>query len=800
MMIDARRPIHTEAPKSVLEIRLNEVLVGQITLMSADTSVFSLSDSYIEDENRPTVSISFRSSFGRLITEYKPTKMQLHPFFSNLLPEGHMRKYLADKLGVNPKREFLLLSGLRDDLPGAIRIKPDDAVQIPSDGDDEPHSQDFTDALHFSLAGIQLKMSAVKEASGGLTIPAQGVGGSWIIKLPSSKHDNVPEVEFAMLQLASYTGLDVPEINLIPTASIGNLPEDLDDPTGLTLAIKRFDRTNEGERIHMEDFAQVFKLYPADKYKKTSYGGIAYVIFSEVDELALVEYIRRLVFSVAIGNADMHLKNWTLLYSDPRKPSLSPAYDFVPTIAYMPGRNLAFKIGEEKNLDRITFEQFELMASHAKLPTRLVVNTAKEFTETFYETWKKHKNSLNLPSAVLDSIESNLDRVPLFKPIYVPVSNQQMLMTASVAGDLLPDPSISDSEILYVGFDGTTLRQPRPPVLNSNSIGEQAMALVKQHPKLNGSRVTAYASPNTFLDWRSSNVFTFEEHRVLSESFSSEHLKQSSTLTFRYKLLPNDFAEVTQNFKDAKSFDMDFYFDNGELWTWNGRIAQMKDILHDPNYINEATLTITVSNPKRLLPLDQPQKKIEVSATPHLVHLTGDDFLVVFNRYEAIQYRKTLVRAQKGILAERTDIQWAGGVIEVLPFPDHVSVTVFTRFKNGVQYHSFTLEFDNITKHLNELESAIKELQYLSEGEVMTRKRMKHIQTFVAKDLSGKAHILNAYVEMIGVGTLDDPTAEAEGLKTLKTDTGMHVNYISKGEYKIVETGQLLRSDDPGAM
>jgi hypothetical protein len=66
------------------------------------------------------------------------------------------------------------------------------------------------DVLRFSLAGVQLKFSAVMEASGGLTIPAHGVGGSWIVKMPSTQFATVPEVEFVMLELARAAGLDVP--------------------------------------------------------------------------------------------------------------------------------------------------------------------------------------------------------------------------------------------------------------------------------------------------------------------------------------------------------------------------------------------------------------------------------------------------------------------------------------------------------------------------------------------------------------------------------------------------------------
>ncbi|MBA4369385.1 MAG: hypothetical protein C0403_17305 [Desulfobacterium sp.] len=77
------------------------------------------------------------------------------------------------------------------------------------------------------MAGIQLKFSAVQEATGGLTIPAQGSGGSWIVKLPSTSFDAVPENEFAMMRLAGMIGMNVPEIRLIPIHNISGLPDDM---------------------------------------------------------------------------------------------------------------------------------------------------------------------------------------------------------------------------------------------------------------------------------------------------------------------------------------------------------------------------------------------------------------------------------------------------------------------------------------------------------------------------------------------------------------------------------------------
>jgi serine/threonine-protein kinase HipA len=131
--------------------------------------------------------------------------------------------------------------------------------------------------MRFSLAGVQLKFSAVQQANGGLTIPATGKGGSWIVKLPSSRFDAVPENEYSMMELARMLGMDVPETQLLPINQIANIPAGIGKYGDSAFVIKRFDRVD-GQAIHIEDFAQVFGVYPQDKYKKASMRNIAQVI------------------------------------------------------------------------------------------------------------------------------------------------------------------------------------------------------------------------------------------------------------------------------------------------------------------------------------------------------------------------------------------------------------------------------------------------------------------------------------------------------------------------------------------
>lgn len=273
---------------TVLDVRLHGETIGTLTRLPGDRVLFAFTENYVADQNRPTLSLSFKDALGSLIIDVRPTQTRLPAFFGNLLPEGAMRDYLAARASVKPEREFFLLAVLGRDLPGALEIQPAD-VGMPLDENTIMSGESVTNpesdtALHFSLAGVQLEFSAVKGAAGGLTIPADGVGGSWIVKLPSAKFPNVPENEFAMMELARQVGIAVPETGLIPLSRISGLPSGIDAVGKHAHVIERFDRAANGERIHVEDFAQVFAVYPERKYERASYRNIAEVLWAETGE------------------------------------------------------------------------------------------------------------------------------------------------------------------------------------------------------------------------------------------------------------------------------------------------------------------------------------------------------------------------------------------------------------------------------------------------------------------------------------------------------------------------------------
>jgi len=402
------------ADGSVLEVLLYEEPIGTLTIVPGDKSLFAFNEDYINDENRSVLGLGFKDEFGQLITDFRPYGPKVMPFFSNLLPEGHLREYLAERAEVNPEREFFLLWALGSDLPGAITIRPADGEELPpSARDNADHDHRVENALRFSLAGVQLKFSAINESKGGLTIPAQGIGGSWIIKLPSREFEGVPENEFSMMTIARLIGMDVPAIDLVELASISNLPEGIGTTERKAFAIERFDRLDDGTAIHIEDFAQIFGIYPKDKYTKANHVNIGSVIAVESSDDDIIEFIRRLVFNTLIGNADMHVKNWSMRYLDRQNAVLAPAYDFVSTIAYLPDENAALNFSRKKRFDEFTEDELTHLANRAKMPEGLVLDAARETVELFHQYWNSEKSNLPLYDSVIEAVEAHLKKIPL---------------------------------------------------------------------------------------------------------------------------------------------------------------------------------------------------------------------------------------------------------------------------------------------------------------------------------------------------------------------------------------------------
>ena len=400
---------------TVLEIWLNQTRVGTLTNLPYDQNLFVFDDDYIRASDRPVLSLSFYDENRNLIVEPEQVQTKVPPFFSNLLPEGRLREYLAEVAGIKQVREFFLLWLLGTDLPGAVLAQDSEGEPLPPEdaGAGEKTKRRQEHVLRFSLAGVQLKFSAIGSPGKQLAIPAEGRGGAWIIKLPSPRFALVPENEYSMMKLAAAAGIDVAEAGLIPTNQIGGLPEEFAEEKANSLYVRRFDRTPAGGKIHIEDFNQIYHQFPHDKYKHYSYTNMARDISNFLGAEAVSEFIRRLVFNAAIGNADMHLKNWSVTYPDTRTPHLAPGYDFVSTIAYIKDREMGLSIAREKDTKKLDQALLERFAVKAGLPKHMVVETASETAEKTVHVWSELARDLPLDNHAREQIDEQLKQVPL---------------------------------------------------------------------------------------------------------------------------------------------------------------------------------------------------------------------------------------------------------------------------------------------------------------------------------------------------------------------------------------------------
>ena len=175
-----------------------------------------------------------------------------------------------------------------------------------------------------AVTGVQPKLSLHLASADKPNLPKRftivGMWGGYILKPPSPHYPHLPEVEDLTMHLASIAKIKVVPHSLIRLQS-GNL----------AYITKRIDRVKK-EKLHMEDMCQLTERMSEDKYQG-SYEQIAKAIqkYSATPGLDVVNFFELVLFSFVTGNADMHLKNFSLIHLPLIGSVFSPAYDLVAT-------------------------------------------------------------------------------------------------------------------------------------------------------------------------------------------------------------------------------------------------------------------------------------------------------------------------------------------------------------------------------------------------------------------------------------------------------------------------------------
>jgi serine/threonine-protein kinase HipA len=315
----------------------------------------SFDEAYIADAGRPTLSLAYRgadeAATRAILASARDTRVSRSDghwpsYFQNLLPEGHNRERLAQQRGCAADDEFELLAAAGHDLMGALEVEPVPTAEGIPDTVRHWHTALGLDVLEpgfvempvedaAAIPGVVTKFSAVQDGR-RYVVRRHGAAGSFILKLPSTRHPDLVDNEFTGYRLCGALGLDCAEATVIGRAD-ADLPEQARFEQ--ILAVRRFDRTPEGGRIHMEEFAQVLQYEPRQKYGR----GLAVdwpAMLRVLDRLSpnpvadVRECVRRIVAFILLGNSDAHLKNWALRYPDGVAPVLAPLYDPVCVAAF----------------------------------------------------------------------------------------------------------------------------------------------------------------------------------------------------------------------------------------------------------------------------------------------------------------------------------------------------------------------------------------------------------------------------------------------------------------------------------
>lgn len=228
-----------------------------------------------------------------------------------------------------------------------------------------------------AITGVQPKLSLNiekhKNKPSRLTIV--GFHGDFILKPPTSQFKELPENEDVTMHLAELVKLKTAKHGLIRLKS-----------GELAYITKRFDR-NKGDKIAVEDFCQLSENLTEHKYRGSieKIGKLVYT-FTKNQGLEAQRLFELVLFCYLTGNADMHLKNFSLIENSLGEFELSPAYDLLNTAIVMSEdkEESALTINGKKS--KLIRNDFNVLASSLKIPDKSLEAIYKRF-KAVLPTW-----------------------------------------------------------------------------------------------------------------------------------------------------------------------------------------------------------------------------------------------------------------------------------------------------------------------------------------------------------------------------------------------------------------------------
>lgn len=398
--------------------------VGSLVRDGGGAVAFVVDDLYLRDLQRPTLSLRWTDvgsdAGARARLESRSDKIAypgfLPPWFSGLLPEGALRDLVEREMGPGDHDYFDVLERLGADLPGAVIVTPETGAEAASvdwsEASGAPAS--LSDGLvKFSLAGVQLKFNMAADGQ-RLTMPGRDQVGRIILKAPARAWPNLPEAEHTAMALCKAIGVDTAPTRLVAVSDVEGLPHAFLEDGQQVLAVDRFDRTSTG-RIHIEDMAQILGAVGDRKYTMGNTETVLNMIrrFSMDPRADVLEGLRRVAADILIGNGDNHLKNWSFRFADGVRARLSPAYDIVPTVLYLPGDKLALPFVGSRIFETIGLHKFRRAAEFLKIRPDVAEAEIRKTVQAALDLWPDLIRTLPLSADQADRVLARLDTLEL---------------------------------------------------------------------------------------------------------------------------------------------------------------------------------------------------------------------------------------------------------------------------------------------------------------------------------------------------------------------------------------------------
>lgn len=357
-----------------LDVWLFEEHIGTLSLVEGRLN-FKYAAEWLAHPN----SVALSCSLPLLAESYDDHKTR--PFFAGLLPEGQMRRLIAQQFQISRQNDFALLDHIGGECAGAVTftepghppphsameaevewLNDDDLIAILDELPRRPMLAG-KDGLRLSLAGAQDKLPVVFDGN-RIGLPRNNTPSSHILK-PAihAVEDSVSNEHFCLL-LAEAMQLKVAH-SLV--SAVGD---------HRFLLVERYDRTRDATgnpaRLHQEDFCQALGVVPEMKYQNEGGPDLAqcFALIRRVTRpsaphiLRLLDYV---IFNALIGNHDAHAKNFSLLFTD-KGAVLAPLYDVLSTAVYPSlTPKMAMKLGSKYKFSEVEMRHWEQFASAAGL-------------------------------------------------------------------------------------------------------------------------------------------------------------------------------------------------------------------------------------------------------------------------------------------------------------------------------------------------------------------------------------------------------------------------------------------------